>query len=48
MQGFGHKGYEDVASDRDMVTKTFTNEKIKEVIQQRNIKLISYKDLLTP
>jgi predicted glycoside hydrolase/deacetylase ChbG (UPF0249 family) len=45
MQGFGHKGYENVAKDRDLVTKTFTDEKVKEVIKQRNIKLISYKDL---
>lgn len=46
MQAIGHKGYSDVATDRDLVTKTFTNEKIKEVIKQRNIKLISYSDLL--
>ncbi len=48
MQGFGHKGYENVATDRDLVTKTFTDEKVKEVIKQRNIRLISYKDLVTP
>jgi predicted glycoside hydrolase/deacetylase ChbG (UPF0249 family) len=46
MQAYGHVGYENVATDRDLVTKTFTNEKVKDVIKQRNIKLISYKDLL--
>jgi len=46
MQAYGHTGYEDVATDRDLVTKTFTSEKIKEVIKQKNIKLISYKDLM--
>jgi predicted glycoside hydrolase/deacetylase ChbG (UPF0249 family) len=46
MQAYGHTGYENVATDRDIVTKTYTNKKVKEVIKQRNIKLISYKDLL--
>jgi hypothetical protein len=46
MQGWGHIGYENVATDRDLVTKTFTSEKVMDVIKQRNIKLISYKDLL--
>jgi predicted glycoside hydrolase/deacetylase ChbG (UPF0249 family) len=47
MNGFGHVGYENVATDRDLVTKTFTNEGIKELIKQKNIKLISYKELVT-
>lgn len=47
MQAFGHPGYEDVATDRDLVTKTFTSERIQKVIKEKNIKLISYKDLLT-
>jgi chitin disaccharide deacetylase len=47
MQAYGHTGYEDVAADRDLVTKTFTNEKVKEIIKEKKIKLISYKDLLT-
>jgi predicted glycoside hydrolase/deacetylase ChbG (UPF0249 family) len=47
MNGFGHVGYENVATDRDLVTKTFTNERIKELIKQKNIKLISYKELIT-
>jgi predicted glycoside hydrolase/deacetylase ChbG (UPF0249 family) len=46
MQAIGHLGYEDVAQDRDAVTRIFTSEKVKMVIKERNIKLISYKDLL--
>jgi len=45
MQAMGHPGYEDVAKDRDDVTKTFTSEKVKEVIKRRGIKLMSYGDL---
>jgi predicted glycoside hydrolase/deacetylase ChbG (UPF0249 family) len=41
-----HIGYEDVATDRQGVTDTWTNEKIKELIKQKGIQLISYKDLL--
>jgi len=39
-------GYEDVATDRQGVVDTWTNEKIKKLIQQKGIQLISYKDLL--
>jgi len=42
MRAMGHKGYEDVAADRDGVTKAFTSEKVKEVIKRRGIALISY------
>lgn len=49
MRGLGHKGYEYVAEERDAVTKAFTHEKVKEVVQRRGIRLIAYKDLpLTP
>lgn len=41
-----HIGYEDVATDRQGVTDTWTNEKIKKLIKQKGIQLISYKDLL--
>jgi predicted glycoside hydrolase/deacetylase ChbG (UPF0249 family) len=41
-----HIGYEDVAIDRQGVTDTWTNEKIKKLIKQKGIQLISYKDLL--
>jgi predicted glycoside hydrolase/deacetylase ChbG (UPF0249 family) len=45
MQALGHLGYENVAADRDGVTKAFTSQKVKDVIQKRGIKLISYSDL---
>jgi hypothetical protein len=45
MRNIGHKGYENVATDRDGVTRAFTSPKVKEVIAMRKIKLISYADL---
>lgn len=45
MRSIGHIGYWNVAWDRDGVTKAFTSKKVKEVIQRRNIRLISHKDL---
>ncbi len=41
-----HIGYENVAQDRQGVTDLFTNQKLKSIIQQRGINLMSYKDLL--
>lgn len=41
-----HIGYENVAADRQGVTDTWTNEKVKALIRQKGIQLISYKDLL--
>lgn len=46
LRAIHHIGYEDVATDRQGVTDTWTNEKIKQLIKQKNIQLISYKDLL--
>ena len=40
-----HIGYENVAEDRQGVTDLFTSEKVKAVIKQKGIQLISYKDL---
>jgi hypothetical protein len=40
-----HIGYEDVATDRQGVTDTWTSEKVKAAIRKYGIKLISYKDL---
>ena len=40
-----HKGYEDVASDRQGVTDTWTDPRVKEAIRQLGIELISYADL---
>ena len=45
MQSIGHPGYENVAIDREWVTRVFTSEKVKKVIEDKDIKLISYKDL---
>jgi hypothetical protein len=45
MRSIWHKGYEDVAVDRDWVTRVFTSEKVKEVIKNKGINLISYGDL---
>jgi predicted glycoside hydrolase/deacetylase ChbG (UPF0249 family) len=45
MKAMGHPGYENVAVHRDVVTKVFTNPKVKAVVNKRGIKLISYADL---
>ena len=45
MQAIGHVGYRDVAADRAGVTRAFTSEKVKRVIRDRGIELISYRDL---
>ncbi len=46
MRAIGHEGYRNVASHRDAVTKAFTSEKVKKVIEKRKIKLVSYGDVL--
>ncbi|RJP22797.1 MAG: ChbG/HpnK family deacetylase [Candidatus Omnitrophota bacterium] len=46
MRAIGHEGYRHVALDREGVTQAFTNERVKEVIHRRGIKLVSYADLL--
>jgi len=45
MQTVGHKGYENVGLDREWVTRVFTSEKVKEIIQKKGIKLIGFGDL---
>jgi chitin disaccharide deacetylase len=45
IQGIHHPGYEDVAIDREWVTRVFTSEKVKKTIESKGIKLISYRDL---
>lgn len=45
MRGLGHLGYYDVASDREGVTRAFTSDKVKALIQKRGIRLICYADL---
>jgi chitin disaccharide deacetylase len=44
MQPVGHTGYENVAADREWVTRVFTSEKVKETIRKKGIKLVSYAD----
>jgi predicted glycoside hydrolase/deacetylase ChbG (UPF0249 family) len=45
MRAIGHKGYYDVAKDRDAVTEIFTSPDVKRTIDKLGIKLISYADL---
>jgi len=45
MQAMGHVGYENVAADRDDVTRLFTSKKVLKVIESKKIKLMSYKDV---
>jgi len=45
MRAIGHKGYYDVAADRDAVTEVFVSEKVRRKIEQLGIELISYADL---
>jgi predicted glycoside hydrolase/deacetylase ChbG (UPF0249 family) len=42
MQAIGHKSYENVAADRDAVTKVFTSSEVKSAIKKNNIILVSY------
>jgi hypothetical protein len=41
-----HIGYENVAADRQGVTDTWMDDKVKEAIRKKGIQLISYKDLV--
>ncbi|MDP3914741.1 MAG: polysaccharide deacetylase family protein [Bacteroidota bacterium] len=45
MKGYGHKGMETVARDRNWVTQVFTSPKVKKAIQEKGIELIGYQDL---
>ncbi len=45
MKTVGHVGYENVGLDREWVTRVFTSEKVKQVIREKGIKLIGYRDL---
>jgi chitin disaccharide deacetylase len=45
MQAIWHKGYENVASDRDAVTKVFTSKEVMDVIRSRKIILVGYKEI---
>lgn len=45
MRAIGHKGYWNVASHRDAVTKAFTSAKVKATIEKKGIQLASYGDI---
>jgi predicted glycoside hydrolase/deacetylase ChbG (UPF0249 family) len=45
IESIGHKGYENVAADRDAVRRVYTSPEVKAAIRRLGIKLISYKDL---
>jgi predicted glycoside hydrolase/deacetylase ChbG (UPF0249 family) len=45
MRAMGHKGYENVAADRDGVTRAFTSAKVKAAIQAKGVKLLRHLDL---
>jgi predicted glycoside hydrolase/deacetylase ChbG (UPF0249 family) len=45
MQGIFHTGYENVGKDRDDVARILMSPKVKKVIEEKKIILISYKDL---
>ena len=44
MRAIGHEGYWNVAAHRDGVTRSFTSEKVKAIIEKRSIQLVSYGD----
>lgn len=45
MAGVGHIGYDNVAFDRDGVTKAFTDQRVKDAIEEKGIKLVSYDEV---
>jgi hypothetical protein len=45
MRAMGHQGYENVAEDRAGVLRAFTSERVRKIITDRRIRLISYADL---
>jgi hypothetical protein len=46
MRSIGHIGYWNVAADRDGVTRAFTSPKVREGIEKRGIRLMSYGDVI--
>jgi chitin disaccharide deacetylase len=45
LRAISHIGYENVATDRQGVTDTWTHPRVKAVIKERGIQLIGYRDL---
>ena len=46
MRAIVHSGYENVAEDRDNVTKVFTSTKVKAAIKKHGVELVSYADVI--
>ena len=46
LQAIWHKGYEQVATDRQGVVDTWTSPEVKKAIEEKGITLISYADLI--
>ncbi len=46
MQAVGHIGYEEVAADRQGVYDLFSSERVKQVIREKRIELVSYNDVV--
>lgn len=46
LRAIGHIGYNDVAEDRQDVTRMFTSEKIREAVVRSGVQLVSYGELL--
>jgi len=46
MKAIWHIGYENVSEDRQGVVDLFTNPRVKEIIKERDIKLVSYGDVI--
>ncbi|HAM09520.1 MAG: hypothetical protein A2X05_02975 [Bacteroidetes bacterium GWE2_41_25] len=44
MRAIWHTGYENVAADRDAVTKVFTSSEVKKAVSEKGIKLVSYRE----
>lgn len=45
MRAIWHTGYENVAADRDAVTRVFTSKEVMKAISEQKIKLLGYRDL---
>ena len=46
LKAISHIGYTDVASGRQDVTTVFTNERVREAIARRGVKLVTYREAL--
>ncbi len=45
MRAIWHTGYENVATDRDAVTKVFTSQEVIQAVKEKGITLVSYGDV---